>query len=185
MMDSIYLKRNFRLDKPFILNTFKRFRNKYYPFWLTYFPEGTISTPKKIKESREYCLQRNLPQFDNLLHPRPSPFIVTIQQLRNVIPYVYDITLGYPTKSSIACCFLPGEGVPIHMNIKRIDISTLPENDDELIDWLNKLWLEKDGKLSYFKEHKHFNVENERFAPLEFTWANFDGYMSPDCFNKP
>ena len=185
MMDSIYLKRNFRDDKPFILNTFKRFRNKYYPFWLTYFPEGKTCTPKRLKESQEYCKQRNIPHFNHLLHPRPSPFIVTIQQLRNVIPYVYDVTLGYPQPSSLACIFFPGEGVPIHMNIKRIDVSTIPEEDDELIDWLNALWVEKDQKLAYFAEHKHFDVSHEHVAPLTFTWANFDGYMSPDCFSKP
>ncbi|EKE41498.1 hypothetical protein ENUP19_0121G0205 [Entamoeba nuttalli] len=184
MMDSVYLKRNFQDDKPYILETFKRFRNKYYPFWLTIYPEGTRVKPQKLIESQQYCKDNNIPIYENLLHPRPTGVIVTLQQLRNVIPYVYDITLGYPVKPSPSCCFFPGEGITIHMNIHKINVKDIPEDEESLKRWLDDLWVEKDKLMSYFKEHKEFPGE-PRKPPFKFTWADFTGYMTPECFTKP
>ncbi|ELP93435.1 1-acylglycerol-3-phosphate acyltransferase, putative [Entamoeba invadens IP1] len=184
LMDTIYLKRNFEEDKPYILETFKRLRNKYYPFWLTIFPEGTRVKPDKLIESNKYCKENGLPQFKNLLHPRPTGVIVALQQLRKVIPYFYDLTLGYPSKPTAALCFFPGGGMNIHMDVHRIDMKDVPEDDEGLKKWLNDLWIRKDGLVDYFNEHKHFPGK-ERTIPLGFTWADFTGYMTPECFTKP
>jgi len=184
MMDSIYLKRNFNEDRPYILETFKRFRNKYYPFWLTIYPEGTRIKPDKLIESQKYCKENNLPIYQNVLHPRPTGVVVTLQELRNVLTYVYDITLGYPIKPSPSCCFFPGEGIKIHMHVKKISINDVPEDEEGIKEWLNELWCEKDKLMAYFNEHKSF-PGNSREAEMGFTWADFTGYMTPECFTKP
>ncbi|KAL7718998.1 1-acyl-sn-glycerol-3-phosphate acyltransferase [Entamoeba marina] len=184
LMDNIYLKRSFAEDAPYILETFKRFRNKYYPFWLTIFPEGTRNKPHKLIQSQEFCSQNNLPILKNLLNPRPTGVIVALEQLRNVVPYVYDITLGYPIKPSPACCFCFNEGITIHMNIRKIETKDIPKDPEEIKTWLNDIWIEKDELMNYFKEHNHFPGDG-RTPPFSFTWADFTGYMTPECFTKP
>ncbi|EDR29185.1 1-acylglycerol-3-phosphate acyltransferase, putative [Entamoeba dispar SAW760] len=184
MMDSIYLKRNFQLDQHHINETFKRFRNKYYPFWLIIFPEGTRAKPEKIVEAQKYCLEHKLPIYKNLLNPRHTGLFVSLKQLRNVVPYVYDITLGYPNTVSLASCFCPGEGVNIHMNVNRIDVKDIPEDENEFKQWLSNIWKHKDELVDYYKENGHFPGHEELY-PLKFTWADFTSYMSQECFSLP
>lgn len=184
LMDSIYLKRDFETDKPFIMETFKRFRNKYYPFWLTIYPEGTRVKPQKLREAQEFAAHNGLPTLNNLLNPRPKGFTVSLQTLRHVVPAVYDVTIGYPIKPTPACVFCFNEGITFHTHIRRIPTSEIPDDPEEIHEWLTKLWVEKDELMSYFKTHHNFPGDS-RTPPMEFHWADFTGYMSKECFSLP
>ena len=182
-MDNIYLKRNFKEDQKHINMTFRRLRNKWYPFWLIVYPEGTRNRPKKIEESQQYAREHGLPVFEHIVNPRPTGIMVAIQQLRNVVPYIYDITLQYGDDAHIAMAFCPNEGIDIHMNVSVIKMEVVPEYEEELKDWLNERWKRKDDLVGYFKKHKRFPGQG-RYLPYKHVPVDFTGYMKPDCFYK-
>ena len=182
-MDNIYLKRNFKEDKEHINMTFRRLRNKWYPFWLVVYPEGTRNRPNKVAESQEYARTHNLPVFEHIVNPRPTGLLVAIQQLRHVVPYIYDITLQYGDDAHIAMVFCPNEGIDIHMNVNVIKMEDVPEDEEEMKEWLNELWKRKDDLVGYFKVHKRFPGKGE-YLPYKYVPADFTGYMKPDCFYK-
>ncbi|ELP88277.1 1-acylglycerol-3-phosphate acyltransferase, putative [Entamoeba invadens IP1] len=183
-MDNIMLKRNFADDEKHINETFKRLRNKYYPFLLIIFPEGTRAKPERILESQKYAKEHGLHVYKNLLNPRPLGLFHALKQLKKVTPYLYDLTTGYGPGASLGVVFCPGDGVDIHVHGKRYLTKDLPDDFEEFKKWMEKIWIEKDELVDYFNENKKF-PGNEKQLPFTFKWADFTGYMEPGCFDKP
>ncbi|ELA46062.1 1-acylglycerol-3-phosphate O-acyltransferase [Vavraia culicis subsp. floridensis] len=63
--------------------------------WLMLYPEGTRFTPRKKKMADEYCQQRGIPPFKNVLCPRTKGFKVFYENARHVYKNIVDITVDY------------------------------------------------------------------------------------------
>lgn len=153
----IFVKRNWDSDKERIMATFQTLRDSGIPVWLTSFLEGTRITPEKAKESVEFAKERGLPQFKHVMVPRTKGFVAMIKGLRgSQIEYVYDFTYGYLDGVFSFQDFLGKNlrGVKLCINVRRIPIASLPEDDVELANWCISAFERKEKLLRELATNK-------------------------------
>ncbi|MCP9259691.1 CRE-BUS-18 protein [Dirofilaria immitis] len=92
----------------------------------------------------------------------------------NYIECIYDVTIAYPINivQSEISLFLTGrtpQNVVFH--IKRIDQSSIPVKDHDIAQWINQLWIAKDGKLDsfYSQQPSGINFPNDT---NKFIWKD-------------
>eukprot|EP01084_Bolivina_argentea_P106025 189860_1 len=100
----IFLKRNWVIDKPILLNMIRVLGSRFIQprAMFLFFAEGTDLWQKAIKHSNKYALKSNLPKYKYVLHPRTRGFVKIIQELNDNLFAILDITIGYVD-------FVPGE----------------------------------------------------------------------------
>lgn len=161
----VFLNRNWDRDKDSIRKCFSRQRQLKgkVPLWVVTWPESTRLCPEKIELSHKFAEENGLPKWNNVLIPRTKGFIAQVKGLREIVPYLYDFTVGYggpkhepPTPLDMG---LGGYGNSIHIHCRRYLMSDLPESDEELKKWLFDRWQEKEDLLTYFKKHDKFPEE--------------------------
>ena len=171
MACNIFLTRKWELDK-------LEFRNKLYyfnainsPIQLLLFPEGGdfVSTTKT--RSDRFARDQNLPLLSYCFHPRTTGFKYTVNALRDGgLGAVYDVTIAYPdvlskSPSDVLMGYMPRE---VHYHISKYDDEDLPEDQENLEQWLRDRWLEKEERLKEFYTHGEFQEgDGERSAEVQ------------------
>jgi hypothetical protein len=61
-----------------------------------YSSQGTDLSPDNQKKDRAFAEQNKIDVYNHLLHPRTKGWELVVEQLRPVMPAVYDVTIGYP-----------------------------------------------------------------------------------------
>jgi len=155
----LFIHRRWESDQPHMTKLLTNFVKQDYPLQLLIFPEGTDMNNKGIEKSNEFATKNNLPLYKQVLHPRTTGFKHAISLLRGHIDAVYDITVGYPRgipdkRTSLLKGKFPHE---IHFNLRRYPIQDIPENEEELSEWLLKIWAEKEKTLEQFYKDGHFD----------------------------
>eukprot|EP00211_Chloroparvula_japonica_P016658 CAMPEP_0119155208 /NCGR_PEP_ID=MMETSP1310-20130426/51627_1 /TAXON_ID=464262 /ORGANISM="Genus nov. species nov., Strain RCC2339" /LENGTH=288 /DNA_ID=CAMNT_0007147797 /DNA_START=311 /DNA_END=1178 /DNA_ORIENTATION=+ len=152
-----FISRDFAKDGPYLERLFKVYKASDMPLNLWLYPEGTRQTPKGLKNSQEYARKNGYPVFDNVLLPRPKGFIVTRHCLKGTVDYVYDMAFAYKGWEGQKCPSVTGfimrdprKRYEIHVDVRRIPLSSLPEDDGELKQWLLDSFARKDKLLSEF-----------------------------------
>lgn len=94
--------------------------------------------------------------------PSHQRFVSTVQQLRKShVNAVYDITIAYADGSTFMSMpsfaqtiYQPnlGQRYRMHAHVRRYKLSSLPKTDAELVQWLEKRWVEKGEKLEALKK---------------------------------
>eukprot|EP01135_Chromosphaera_perkinsii_P008470 Nk52_evm38s1360 gene=Nk52_evmTU38s1360 len=142
---------------------FEYFRNSPLAKAFYLFPEGAVMRPSVKQKSDNYCIENNLPIFDNLLYPRMTGFLFFIKEVRkhNGPKFIYDFTLKHegwgPSGPSFADTFVPSSTErSLHIHTRIFDIDTLPRTDEGLKEWLENCYKEKDELLSYFNANGTF-----------------------------
>ncbi|KAG4090181.1 hypothetical protein H8356DRAFT_1005809 [Neocallimastix lanati (nom. inval.)] len=181
-MKMIFVKRDWTSDKKKIEETFAQIKSLKNNYWIVCYLEGSRITPEKIKACQEFSKKKGYPVLDNVLIPRTKGFIATIHSFRDTkVKYVYDLTLvyghekrGYGVYPSIPRIFMGriDTGYRFHVHIKRIPISSIPEDDEEITKWCVQLYKEKND---FLEEMKHNWTEN-----IELI----DPYLTPEDFKK-
>ncbi|OFZ17147.1 MAG: hypothetical protein A2X86_01470 [Bdellovibrionales bacterium GWA2_49_15] len=151
-LDCIFVKRNWHADKDKIHNTFKKFYTHNIPIWPMLFPEGTRMRPHKLKRVQEICRKKSLPETTHVLLPRPKGFIASVQGLRGHLQSVIDVTIGYEGQVPSLYDLLQGKARRLHLHIRRFPMSTLPETDKQLEEWVVRCFYDKDLRLKRFQE---------------------------------
>ncbi|TVY21440.1 1-acyl-sn-glycerol-3-phosphate acyltransferase delta [Lachnellula arida] len=159
------VSRNWLKDKSELDRVFAGVVVRKWPTWLISFTEGTRFTPKKYEEAKVWCKKNGRPIPKHLLYPRTKGFVTTVQHLRKAkhMKAVYDMTIAYehhhkflqaPTIwESICCGDLSGKrGYKFHVDVKRIPLDELPEDDAGLSKWLETRWIEKGEFLEAKRE---------------------------------
>lgn len=188
----VFLKRNWDSDKERIMATFKTLRDSCIPVWLTSFLEGTRITPEKAKESVEFAKSRGLPEFKHVMVPRTKGFIAMLKGLRgSQIEYLYDFTFGYVDGVFSFKDFLGKNlrGVKLCINVRRIPIASLPEDDTELANWCIAAFERKENLL---KELAACRTTKRRFVgepvqnePLVIQdWYVFHVFVLPSYYRQ-
>lgn len=76
------------------------------------------------------------------------------------VKVVYDVTIAYADGNAfmvaptfLQTLYLPGLGkrYRMHAHVERFDLSSLPETDEDLAQWLERRWMEKGRKLESLK----------------------------------
>jgi 1-acyl-sn-glycerol-3-phosphate acyltransferase len=176
-LGSVFLSRTWTRDRASIERTFETLRARRRPVWLISWVEGTRCSADKIAESQAFARSRHMAELRHCLTPRTKGFVATVQALRgDVVDYVYDVTVAYeprarrggggvgappPAESahelpSIIDIVMGRQNQCVHFYVRRFDIDALPSTDNELADWLQQRFVEKDALLQHFAEHRRF-----------------------------
>ncbi|CAH7666737.1 hypothetical protein PPACK8108_LOCUS1089 [Phakopsora pachyrhizi] len=160
LRDSESIKRAFKVLKTPI--------GKGKKVWLISFLEGTRLTDEKSIQCQLFCQENKKKVLKNVLSPRTKGFIAAIRELRDSqITHIYDFTLAYegpkgfgkpPNLAEIHWYDQLSPDHKFHVHVRRWSISSLPETESELRDWVEKVWEEKDeileGMRNYWVNHR-------------------------------
>lgn len=156
--EMIFLERNWDKDKITLPEKLDNIAEYEDPIILLYFCEGTRFTPEKHKASMEFAKARNLPLLQHHLTPRTSGFNFTAKHLKNKIPAVYNIQLGFPESEKKATFgnLLRGYSFTADLYVDRIPMSEVPTDSDEATSrWQHELYQKKDKLMDdYIKTQK-------------------------------
>ncbi|KAI0564643.1 Lysophosphatidic acid acyltransferase [Gracilaria domingensis] len=152
-------------------------RRRHVPFWLINYLEGTRFTTAKREEAVQFARNRQLKVLDEVLQPRTKGFVSTVHALRADAQAVYDVTIGYSQLDSgeMNPTFQEMYGTPsrkdrvIHVHQRRIPMSELPQDDEELKKWVYRLYEEKDELLKGFRANGKFDGRPMRWNRM--TWG--------------
>ena len=172
-----FLKRKWTEDKSYLqkkLQTYAELDHLPLQIWL--FPEGTRWTKKKHAAAVKFARERKLcggwiPEYTMV--PRVKGFVALVKGLRGVVSHVYDITLAYTGFAlkpgskgpGMAAIFAPKVAAEckecaFHVHVRRLKLSSLPEDEDELKKTLYEWFQAKDNLLQEF--HKSSEREDSR-----------------------
>ncbi|KAG9235025.1 hypothetical protein BJ875DRAFT_284676 [Amylocarpus encephaloides] len=159
------VSRNWLQDKKELDRVFAGVVVKKWPTWLISFSEATRYTTEKYELARAWCKENKKPLPKHLLYPRTKGFVTTVQHLRKAphVKAVYDITIAYGHNhkfleapaiwESLSCGGLSSSrGYKFHVDVKRIPLVDLPEDDAGLAKWLEARWIEKGDFLEAKRE---------------------------------
>ncbi|XP_021867579.2 probable 1-acyl-sn-glycerol-3-phosphate acyltransferase 5 [Spinacia oleracea] len=165
ILEFIPVHRKWEIDEPIMHHMLSTLKDPQDPLWLAIFPEGTDFTERKCIRSQKYAADHGLPILKNVLLPKTKGFFACMEELRDSLDAVYDVTIGYKPR----CPFFldnvfgvnPSE---VHIHIRRIPISNIPDSEEEMGTWLMNTFCLKDKLLSEFHSTDHFpneGTENE------------------------
>ncbi|KAJ3128474.1 hypothetical protein HK098_004369 [Nowakowskiella sp. JEL0407] len=160
LMGMIFIKRQWNNDRGSIEKTFQTIKTTKVPAWIISYLEGSRQTPEKLHDSQVYAAKKGLPVLKNVMLPRTKGFVATVNAFRNThIKAVYDLTIAYKHDekgfqafpSVINLHTTPLKGYHFNIHVRRFLIADLPEDEEELSQWVINMWKEKDEILEYMK----------------------------------
>ncbi|CEF61248.1 Lysocardiolipin acyltransferase 1 [Strongyloides ratti] len=183
----LFFKRKMVEDGPMIDECIDYFKYLNKPFQIFMFPEGTDKSEYTTMISNKYALKNNLEPLNYCLYPRTAGFVHLIKTMRkhNYISAVYNITIGYPNNivQSELALGLKGD-VPknVHFDVEKIDINSIPVDDEDVSEWLTELWQKKDMKLKkYYQQtlasRRKFDNNNIEGLWIKDSWKQFSVKM--------
>ncbi|KNC82639.1 hypothetical protein SARC_05079 [Sphaeroforma arctica JP610] len=148
----LFVERSWEKDEAYISSWIQYYQNQNYPLQLVMFPEGTDLSAGNLKRSHAFSEKSGLPVYEYVMHPRVKGFCSTVQQLRSTTDAVYDVTIGYPkglpqNEKELAMGMFPGE---VHIHVKRYLMMSIPDNEDDLGQWVKDRWADKEQRLKAF-----------------------------------
>eukprot|EP00028_Trichosphaerium_sp_Am-I-7-wt_P007665 CAMPEP_0168534300 /NCGR_PEP_ID=MMETSP0405-20121227/17793_1 /TAXON_ID=498012 /ORGANISM="Trichosphaerium sp, Strain Am-I-7 wt" /LENGTH=222 /DNA_ID=CAMNT_0008560931 /DNA_START=388 /DNA_END=1053 /DNA_ORIENTATION=- len=160
-LGSVFLDRNWDKDQVTINKAFKRLITDKLPFWFLSFPEGTRFSEEKLKASQEFCKKKDLPVFNNVLYPRVKGLREAIKVLGQDLDAVYDLTACFninpvpnvPIPDWYYLLFGGNKKVVIHVNIRRVPISQIPKESNDISKWIVDVFARKDKLIQHYKEN--------------------------------
>ncbi|KAL0334769.1 UNVERIFIED_CONTAM: putative 1-acyl-sn-glycerol-3-phosphate acyltransferase 5 [Sesamum radiatum] len=160
VMEFIPVVRKWEADELMMHQMLSSFRDPRDPLWLAVFPEGTDFTEQKCVRSQKYASENGLPILKNVLLPKTKGFHACLENLKDSLDAVYDITIGYrhncPSFLDNAFGVDPSE---VHIHIRRISLKEIPTSEDQTASWLMNTFSLKDQMLSDFYTQGHFPNE--------------------------
>ncbi|KAK4437798.1 putative 1-acyl-sn-glycerol-3-phosphate acyltransferase 5 [Sesamum alatum] len=160
VMEFIPVLRKWEADELMMRQMLSSFRDPRDPLWLAVFPEGTDFTEQKCVRSQKYASENGLPVLKNVLLPKTKGFHACLENLKDSLDAVYDITIGYrhncPSFLDNAFGVDPSE---VHIHVRRISLNEIPTSEDQTSSWLMNTFSLKDQMLSDFYTQGHFPNE--------------------------
>lgn len=161
----IFLARKWESDKTTMEAAFKKLRDFPRPMWMALFAEGTRFTEEKLKQAQEFATTAGLPVPKNTLVPRTKGFVMCVENMREFVPAIYDITVVVPKGVPPATFtnLLKRRATEVQVQIRRIETADLPSDPEGLAKWCRDSFVRKDEML---EEHKKTNTfKEEQFVP--------------------
>lgn len=125
----LVLARNFELDKEMIEKYISDIKKEQYPIWLILFCEGTRFTENKKLASVQFCNEKGIRPFKNVLSPRYKGFGILHRHLRNsYIKKVLDLTFYCNKKSfSLFNLLFTAEQYEFKCDARVIDLNEIKD----------------------------------------------------------
>ncbi|KAI5082852.1 hypothetical protein GOP47_0002595, partial [Adiantum capillus-veneris] len=157
----IFLERSWVKDEETLKSSFKSLKGFPQPFWLALFVEGTRFTEAKLRQAQEFAALSGFPSPRNVLIPRTKGFVAAVSNIREFAPAVYDVTVAVPKESPPPTMkrALSGQSSVVHLHIRRVPTSGLPETEDGLSQWCKDAFILKDDLLDKHKQDNTFGEE--------------------------
>lgn len=151
ILEFISVERKWEVDEAPMRKMLSTFKNHQDPLWLAVFPEGTDFTEQKCIRSQKFASENGLPILHNVLLPKTKGFAACVEELRECLDAVYDITIGYkyrcPTFLDNAFGVAPSE---VHIHVRRIVVNDIPASEEMIGSWLMDTFSRKDQLLADF-----------------------------------
>ena len=164
----IFVERNWKSDQQRLSRAIDYLVDIGTPCHIVIFPEGTFFYPQAKKSSDEFAKKNGLKPYEYILHPRTtgSTYIINRLSKSGFIKAIYDVTLVYPNHDEGWEIWSPFLKLPqeVHLHVKRIPISEVPNDIDELKIWIHSRWDEKEKLLRRFWTEKSFSDESNRIV---------------------
>ncbi|ELT96978.1 hypothetical protein CAPTEDRAFT_217174 [Capitella teleta] len=195
----IYVKRSGKFEEKTAINQLQMMVDDNTPFWMVVFPEGTRynpSYPNIIAKSQQYAKDQDLEPLRNVLYPRYKAMQLCLNQLRSKMDAVYDVTVAYSdtthekTGSRITApglsAFLAGKSRELHVHVKKVSLSDVPKQEEQLKQWLYERYQIKDQMMTDFYEgkgekrgrldpcHETSNLSLRHTLPAFLFWSAFN-----------
>jgi len=165
----LFLERTWEKDKQILNSMISYYKSCQTSLSLLIFPEGTNITNKTKTKSNDYAAKQKIYNrpYDYCLHPRLTGFtyLLNIMRTADIIDTVDDVTIGYEGNIPEAEIDLLKGYIPkvIHFHVKRYNVNDLPNEDEEIGQWLQKCWDEKENRLKEFYTKNQFDSPSKRF----------------------
>lgn len=131
--------------------------------------EGTRFTQTKHEASVKFSRERGLPELKYHLIPRTKGFTASLSALKEKCPSILDIQLVFkpnePNEPTVGN-LLRGRGVTGYMHVRRIDMKSLPDDENAAAEWMQQLFREKDALHDSFLTHGDF-FTGSGFKPVK------------------
>jgi lysocardiolipin and lysophospholipid acyltransferase len=117
------------------------------------FPEGTNLSAQTKAKSNAFAAKQTIynQPYEYCLHPRVTGFTYLLNLMRSsdLIDTVDDVTIGYEGKFPVTELDLLKGHIPkvVHFHVKRYNINEIPQEDEQIDQWLLKCWDEKENRL--------------------------------------
>ncbi|KAL8127582.1 hypothetical protein AgCh_014477 [Apium graveolens] len=156
---AIFLERSWEKDEKTLKAGFQRLKDFPCAFWLGLFVEGTRFTQAKLLAAQEYASSMGLPTPRNVLIPRTKGFVAAVNQMREFVPAIYDLTFAFPKDSPPPTMLrlLKGQPSVVHVHIKRHLMKDLPKTNEAVAQWCKDDFLVKDKLLDKHKDDDSFS----------------------------
>ena len=134
-------------DRDNVLMACERFKN--HPTSILNFVEGTRFTEEKH--------QRQNSAFKNLLRPKAGGIEYVLQGMDKHLHRLVEVTIVYPDAVPTFMDFLQGKCQRVDFDIRHHEIpewvsrEETTERKTEIVQWVKKLWLEKDQRITQTK----------------------------------
>ncbi|TYZ61178.1 hypothetical protein PybrP1_012394 [[Pythium] brassicae (nom. inval.)] len=177
LFEFLFLRRSIDHDSAHIKAYMDSLIGDDYPFWLVIFPEGTTIHQEYVAKSQAFAEKLNRPKFERVLLPRTSGLQIILDAVADVKPDIYDLTLAFPTYSGEVPTFemgysrkidtsvpsmkslLAGQGPPhVAIHAKKYSYDAATQNLEQFLD---ARWQEKEERLNYFIAHQKFPVQKD------------------------
>ncbi|XP_050674835.1 lysocardiolipin acyltransferase 1-like [Leptidea sinapis] len=148
----LYLKRNWEEDQLNMFQYIDYYKKLGYSQRVVLFPEGTDLSEENKRRSEKFAISKQLPVYDNVLHPRTTGWSMLCSRLRDAgLVSIYDVTIAYDKPAQTELDLLRGK-IPRHVffYFKRYSIDKLPMEEEGLKVWLTNRWKEKNACLQKF-----------------------------------
>ncbi|KAL3096081.1 hypothetical protein niasHS_005840 [Heterodera schachtii] len=151
----LFLNRNFAFDRSRIDRMISYYSQTSRNYQLLLFPEGTDKCPIATKRSEQFAEKNGLVKYKYLLHPRTVGFVHILKRMRKekYVDFIYDVSVAYGGRiiqSEFDLLLLGLTPAHVHFLVQKIPISLIPEEDEQLEQWLNNKWAEKEEILRRF-----------------------------------
>lgn len=179
IMEFIPVERRWEVDGLKMHQMLSTFKDDRDPLWLAVFPEGTDFTEQKCIRSQKHAAENGLPILKNVLLPKTKGFFTCLEELKDSLDAVYDITIGYkhrcPSFLDNVFGLDPSE---VHIHVRRIPINDIPASEDKTGSWLIDTFSLKDRLLFDFYSQGHFPHEGiEKDLSIAKCLMNFLGVI--------
>ncbi|XP_024389863.1 probable 1-acyl-sn-glycerol-3-phosphate acyltransferase 5 [Physcomitrium patens] len=170
VFEFLMLHRKWEVDAPVIKTYIDSFQDKRDPLWLVVFPEGTDFSEAKRDTGNAIGREKGYPELVNVLQPRTRGFVTCLSQSRCSLDAVYDLTIGYKKRCPLFINNVFGtDPSEVHIHIRRIPISEIPQSEDGMTQWLYDLFYQKDQMLASFSKTGSFPDSGIEESPLNIV----------------
>ncbi|XP_055315247.1 1-acyl-sn-glycerol-3-phosphate acyltransferase delta-like isoform X2 [Sitodiplosis mosellana] len=155
----VFLERSFDKDKETIGRQINEIFDYPDPVWLLLNAEGTRFTETKHEASVKFAQERGMTVLKHHLIPRTKGFTASLPYLKEKCPSILDIQLVFKKDDKVEPTIgnlLNGHGVTGYMHVRRIDMKSLPNNEEEAAEWMQELFRFKDKLQDSFHTHGDF-----------------------------